>query len=111
MSSGQRKRHDGWNKSIMRDGMIVILRKDGSEKVRLDPKTKETIKGTKWKKRQSLKLMLLGTIPNLVWERHCLKRLRLALRVETQENGQPVKHNYLQFNTRKQAEVTSNGTC
>ena len=47
MSSGQRKRHDGWNKSIMRDGMIVILRKDGSEKVRLDPKTKEAIKGSK----------------------------------------------------------------
>jgi hypothetical protein len=41
MSSGQRKRHDGWNKSI------VILRKDGSEKVRLDPKTKEVIKGSK----------------------------------------------------------------
>jgi hypothetical protein len=47
MSSGQRKRHDGWNKSIMRDGLIVILRKDGSEKVRLDPKTKEVIKGSK----------------------------------------------------------------
>jgi hypothetical protein len=47
MSSGQRKRHDGWNKSIMRDGLIVILRKDGSEKVRLDPKTKELIKGSK----------------------------------------------------------------
>jgi len=31
----------------MRDGMIVILRKDGSEKVRLDPKTKEVIKGDK----------------------------------------------------------------
>ena len=47
MSSGQRKRHDGWNKSIMRDGLIVILRKDGSEKVRLDPKTKEVTKGDK----------------------------------------------------------------
>jgi len=34
MSSGQRKRHDGFNKSIIRDGMIVILRKDGSEKTR-----------------------------------------------------------------------------
>ncbi len=44
MSSGQRKRHDGWNKSIMRDGVIVILRKDGTEKVRLDPKTRETIR-------------------------------------------------------------------
>jgi hypothetical protein len=47
MSSGQRKRHDGFNKSIMRDSMIVILRKDGSEKVRLDPKTKEQVKGSK----------------------------------------------------------------
>ena len=47
MSSGQRKRHDGFNKSIMRDGVIVILRKNGSEKTRLDPKTKEIIKGSK----------------------------------------------------------------
>ncbi len=47
MSSGQRKRHDGWNKSIIRDGVIVILRKDGREKERLDPKTKERIKGSK----------------------------------------------------------------
>lgn len=47
MSSGQRKRHDGWNKSIIRDGVVVILRKDGTEKVRLDPKTKEVIKGNK----------------------------------------------------------------
>jgi hypothetical protein len=47
MSSGQRKRHDGFNKSIMRDGMIVILRKDGREKTRLDPKTKEQVKGSK----------------------------------------------------------------
>jgi len=47
MSSGQRKRHDGFNKSIMRNGMVVILRKDGREKERLDPKTKEHIKGSK----------------------------------------------------------------
>ena len=47
MSSGQRKRHDGFNKSIMRDGMIVIIQKNGREKTRLDPKTKETIKGSK----------------------------------------------------------------
>jgi hypothetical protein len=47
MSSGQRKRHDGFNKSIMRDGVIVILRKNGTEKTRLDPKTKEVIKGGK----------------------------------------------------------------
>jgi hypothetical protein len=47
MSSGQRKRHDGFNKSIIRDGVIVILRKNGTEKTRLDPKTKEVIKGGK----------------------------------------------------------------
>ena len=47
MSSGQRKRHDGFNKSIMKNGVIVILRKDGSEKVRFDPKTKEVIKESK----------------------------------------------------------------
>jgi hypothetical protein len=47
MSSGQRKRHDGFNKSIIRDGVIVILRKNGTEKTRLDPKTKEIIKGGK----------------------------------------------------------------
>jgi hypothetical protein len=47
MSSGQRKRHDGFNKSIMRDSVIVILRKNGTEKTRLDPKTKEVIKGQK----------------------------------------------------------------
>jgi hypothetical protein len=47
MSSGQRKRHDGFNKSIIRDGVIVILRKNGSEKTRLDPKTREVIKGSK----------------------------------------------------------------
>jgi hypothetical protein len=45
MSSGQRKRHDGFNKSIIRNGMIIILRKDGREKTRLDPKTKEVTKG------------------------------------------------------------------
>ena len=47
MSSGQRKRHDGFNKSIIRDGLVVILCKDGTEKVRLDPKTKEVVKGSK----------------------------------------------------------------
>lgn len=47
MSSGQRKRHDGFNKSIIRDGVIVILRKDGREKERLDPKTRQVIKGSK----------------------------------------------------------------
>ncbi len=52
MSSGQRKRHDGFNKSIMRDGVIVILRKDGREKMRLDPKIKQENKlkrkASKW---------------------------------------------------------------
>ena len=47
MSSGQRKRHDGFNKSIMRNGVIVILRKNGSEKTRIDPKTRQVIKGSK----------------------------------------------------------------
>lgn len=47
MSSGQHKRHDGFNKSIIRNGLIVILRKDGSVKVRLDPKTKEPVKDKK----------------------------------------------------------------
>jgi hypothetical protein len=47
MSSGQGQRHDGFNKSIIRDGVIVILRKNGTEKTRLDPKTKEVIKGSK----------------------------------------------------------------
>jgi len=47
MSSGQRKRHDGFNKSIMRDGVIVILRKNGTEKTRIDPKKKEIIRGSK----------------------------------------------------------------
>lgn len=47
MSGGQRKRHDGFNKSIIRDGVIVILRKDGRERMRLDRKTKQPIKGNK----------------------------------------------------------------
>jgi hypothetical protein len=34
MSSGQRKVKHPFNKSIIRDGMIVILRKDGTEKSR-----------------------------------------------------------------------------
>jgi hypothetical protein len=37
------------------------------------------------------------------------KKIRLALRVETQGNGQPVKHNYLLFNIRRLAEDISNG--
>jgi len=34
MSSGKRKVKHPFNKSIIRDGMIVILRKDGREKSR-----------------------------------------------------------------------------
>ena len=45
MSSGQRKRHDGWNKSIMRDGVIVILRKDGREKCALTLRQKNKLRG------------------------------------------------------------------
>lgn len=37
MSSGQWKRHDGFNKTQIRDGWIVRLRKDGSIKAKLEP--------------------------------------------------------------------------
>lgn len=47
MSSGQLKRHDGFNKSIIKDGMVVILRKDGSIKTYKDIKTGEEIKKVK----------------------------------------------------------------
>ena len=47
MSSGQYKRHDGFNKSLIKDGMIVIMRKDGSVKLRKDMKTGEIVNGTK----------------------------------------------------------------
>jgi hypothetical protein len=47
MSSGQYKRHDGFNKSLIKDGMIVIMRKDGSVKLRKDIKTGEIVNGTK----------------------------------------------------------------
>jgi len=47
MSSGQRKRHDGFNKSLIKDGEIIIMRKDGSIKLRKDMKTGEIINGTK----------------------------------------------------------------
>jgi hypothetical protein len=53
MSSGQRKRHDGFNKSLIKDGMVVIMRKDGSIKLRKDIKTGEIINGTKAGKRIS----------------------------------------------------------
>lgn len=47
MSSGQRKRHDGFNKSLIKNGMVVIIRKDGSIKLYKDIKTGEVIRGTK----------------------------------------------------------------
>jgi hypothetical protein len=47
MSSGQHKRHDGFNKSLIKDGLIVIMRKDGSVKMRKDIKTGEIVRGTK----------------------------------------------------------------
>jgi hypothetical protein len=47
MSSGQRKRHDGFNKSLIKDGEIIIMRKDGSIKLRKDIKTGEIINGAK----------------------------------------------------------------
>lgn len=53
MSSGQYKRHDGFNKSLIQDGMVVIMRKDGSIKLRKDIKTGEIINGAKAGKRIS----------------------------------------------------------
>jgi hypothetical protein len=47
MSSGQFVRNDSFNKTIMRDGLILTLRKDGTVKVRRDPKTGDVIKGSK----------------------------------------------------------------
>lgn len=47
MSSGQHKRHDGFNKSVIKDGMIAILRKDGSVKTYKDIKTGKEIKKVK----------------------------------------------------------------
>ena len=44
MSSGQFVRSDGFNKTIMRDGLILTLRKDGTVKVQKDPKTGDIIK-------------------------------------------------------------------
>ena len=47
MSSGQFVRHESFNKTIMRDGLILTLRKDGTVKVQRDPKTGDIIKGQK----------------------------------------------------------------
>ena len=44
MSSGQFKRHDGFNKTQIRDGYIVILRKNGTVKIWKDRITKDVIK-------------------------------------------------------------------
>jgi hypothetical protein len=44
MSSGQYKRHDGFNKTQMKDGLIVTIRKDGSIKTAKDPKSGKIIK-------------------------------------------------------------------
>jgi hypothetical protein len=46
-SSGSYKRHDGFNKTIIRDGLILTLRKDGTVKVQRDPKTGDVVKGSK----------------------------------------------------------------
>lgn len=47
MSSGSHKRHDGFNKMQIRDGFIVVLRKNGSVKLWKDRKTGEIIKRDK----------------------------------------------------------------
>ena len=47
MSSGRFVRHDSFNKTIMKDGLILTLRKDGIVKVQRDPKTGDIIKGSK----------------------------------------------------------------
>jgi hypothetical protein len=41
MSSGQYKRRDSFNKMQIKDGDIVMLRKDGTIKLRIDRKTGE----------------------------------------------------------------------
>ena len=46
MSSGQHKRHDGFNKSQIKNGMIAIVRKDGTVKLYKDMKTGKIINGT-----------------------------------------------------------------
>ena len=62
MSSGQFVRSDGFNKTIMRDGLILTLRKDGTVKVQRDPKTGDIGKGSTCTKhfgiRRTLKKLL-----------------------------------------------------
>lgn len=43
-SSGSYKPHHGFNKYQMRDGQIVIMNKNGTEKMRLDKETKQPVK-------------------------------------------------------------------
>jgi hypothetical protein len=47
MSSGQHKRHDGFNSVQIKDGYIVVLRKNGSIKLWKDRKTGEIVKRDK----------------------------------------------------------------
>jgi hypothetical protein len=47
MSSGSYKRHDGFNKTQIKDGLIVVIRKDGRIKAAKDPKTGKIVKGIK----------------------------------------------------------------
>ena len=44
MSSGKYKRHDGFNSVQIRDGFIVVLRKNGTVKLWKDSKTGEIVK-------------------------------------------------------------------
>jgi hypothetical protein len=44
MSSGQHKRHDGFNSVQIKDGYIVVLRKNGTIKLWKDRKTGEIVK-------------------------------------------------------------------
>jgi hypothetical protein len=43
MSSGQYRHHYGFNKSIIKDGMIVRLEKNGKVKSITDPKTGKVV--------------------------------------------------------------------
>lgn len=43
MSSGQYKRHDGFNQKQIKNNLIVLLRKDGSIKSAWDRKTGELV--------------------------------------------------------------------
>ena len=64
----------------------------------------------KWQQRKNQQLTQQVITLNLECVLLCLRKLRLALRVETLENGLLVKHSCLLHSIKKQAEVTSNGT-